>query len=87
MLSIALALALTSFVSAAQNVTEVENAFKDSRLVPDVVSSVNFKLLLNLEFPVNGSGSGAVASTGLNLTQPGQSSPEGCKGRTYRAVA
>jgi hypothetical protein len=56
MLSIALALAFTSSVNAiAQNISEVENAFNASRLVPDVLSSVDFKLLLNLEFPVNGS--------------------------------
>jgi hypothetical protein len=76
MLSIALALAFTSSVNAiAQNISEVENAFNASRLVPDVLSSANFKLLLNLEFPVNSSDSGAVTSTGLNITQPGQSSP------------
>ena len=73
-LSIALALAITSSVNAiTQNITEVENSFKASGLVPDVLSSANFSLLLNLEFPVDGNST--VTSTGLNITQPGQSSP------------
>ena len=69
-LSIVLALAITSSVNAiTQNITEVENSFKTSGLVPDVLSSANFSLLLNLEFPADGNG--AVTSTGLNITQPG----------------
>ena len=72
MLSIVLALAITSSVNAiTQNITEVENSFKSSGLVPDVLSSANFSLLLDIEFPA---GSGAITSTGLNVTQPGQSS-------------
>ena len=72
-LSIVLALAITSSVNAiTQNITEVENSFKASGLVPDVLSSANFSLLLDIEFPADSSG--AIASTGLNITQPGQSS-------------
>jgi len=70
MLFTALTLAVTSSVNAAvQNITEAEDSFMVSRLVPDVLSSANFKLLLTLKFPVNGSSD--VTRTGLNFTQPG----------------
>lgn len=73
-LSIALALAVNSFVNGAgQNITEVERNFNASRVVPDVLSSVDFKLLLDLTF--SSGNNGAVTRTGLNLTQPGEFRP------------
>ena len=76
MLSIAIALAVTSFVNADDhNITEIEGSFNASRLVPDVLPSADFKLSLDLTFPSNSNG--AVTTTGLNLTQPGESRPRG----------
>jgi hypothetical protein len=75
-LSIALTLAVTSFVNAYDpDIVEVEANFNAEHIVPDVLSSVDFKLLLDLTFTYNSSG--VVTKTGLNLTQPGKSRPRG----------
>lgn len=84
-LSIALALAITSLANGAdQNITEVEGNFNAARIVPDVLSSADFKVLLDLTF--SSSSNGAVTRTGLNLTQPGEFRPRGTQTSHLRTL-